>query len=221
MIDWTLPDVPPRARVRGGPSFGMASRALLLTACLLVAPVPSLAQGAGGPELAPAEAEAYQMGLEMTFVCNPSRHRTMTTISSSSIARPAGALPGTASYLRSAEGTFLVLEAYDEQMAGHCMVLAWFGGDLEQGRYPIRRLAMETMEDEVGAPSHSFFTLGAVRSPEESSVLVADSGTLSLESIQDGTVKGSFDVTGFVVEGGTRTDGVTWEGTFTALERDP
>jgi hypothetical protein len=145
----------------------------------------------------------------------------MTTISSSLISRPAGALPGTATYVRSAEGTFLVLEAYDEQMAGHCMVLAWFGGDLEPGRYQIRRLAMDAMEEEAAAPVHSFFTLGAVRSPEESSVLVADSGTLSLDSIDDGTVKGSFDVTGFVIDGGARTDGVTWDGTFTALERDP
>jgi len=199
----------------------MNLRLLFVAAFLAAVPSPLRAQAPGGPELAPAEAEAYQMGLEMTFVCNPSRHRTMTTISSSSIARPSGTLPGTATYLRSAEGTFLVLEAYDEQMAGHCMVLAWFGGDLEPGRYGIRRLAMDAMEAEVGAPSHSFFTLGAVRSPEESSVLVADSGTLSLESVEDGTVKGSFDVTGFVVEGGARTDGVTWQGTFTALERDP
>jgi len=211
----------PRAWARRGPSFGMNPRSLLLAALLAAVPAPSFAQAGGGPELDPAQAEAYQMGLEMTFVCNPSRHRTMTTISSSSITRPGGALPGTATYLRSAEGTFLVLEAYDEEMAGHCMVLAWFGGDLEPGRYQIRRLAMDAMEEEVAAPSHSFFTLGAVRSPEESSVLVADSGTLSLDAIDDGTVKGSFDVTGFVVEGGARTDGVTWQGTFTALERDP
>jgi hypothetical protein len=199
----------------------MNPRPLFVAALLAALPAPSLAQTGSGPELAPAEAEAYQMGLEMTFVCNPSRHRTMTTISSSSISRPAGTLPGTAAFLRSAEGSFLVLEGYDEQMAGHCMVLAWFGGDLEPGRYPIRRLAMDAMEEEVAAPSHSFFTLGAVRSPDESSVLVADSGTLSLDSMDSGTLKGSFDVRGFVVAGGARTDGVSWEGTFTALERDP
>jgi hypothetical protein len=199
----------------------MTLRPLLAAAFLAALPAPSLAQAAGGPELAPAEAEAYEMGLEMTFVCDPNRHRMMTTISSSSIQRASGALPGTATFLRSAEGTFLVLEAYDEEMAGHCMVLAWFGGDLEPGRYAVRRLGMDAMEEEVGASSHSFFTLGAVRSPEESSVLVADSGTLSLESFDNGALIGSFEVTGFVVEGGARTDGVTWGGTFTALERDP
>lgn len=199
----------------------MSSRLLFLSALLAALPASASAQAGAGTELTPSEAEAYQMGLEMTFVCNPSRHRTMTTISSSSISRPAGDLPGTATYLRSAEGTFLVLEGYDEEMAGHCMVLAWFGGDLEPGRYQIRRLAMDVMEAEVTAASHSFFTLGAVRSPGESSVLVADSGSVSLDSIEDGTVKGSFAVTGVVVEGGARTDGVSWQGTFTALERDP
>ena len=199
----------------------MTLRPLLAAALLTAIPARAHAQAASGPELAPPEAEAYQMGLDMTFVCNPNRHRTMTTISSSSIARPSDTLPGTAAYLRSAEGTFLVLEAYDEELAGHCMVLAWFGGDLEPGRYAIRRLAMDAMEEEVGAPTHSFFTLGAVRSPDESSVLVADSGTLSLDSVDDGVVKGSFDVAGFVVDAGTRTNGVSWRGSFTALERDP
>jgi len=199
----------------------MKLRPLLVAALLATLPIPTGAQTASDPMLNPAETEAYQMGLDMTFVCNPNRHRTLTTISTSSISRPTGTLAGTATYLRSAEGTFLVLEAYDEELAGHCMVLAWFGGELEPGRYSIRRLAMDAMEQEVGAPTHSFFTLGAVRSPDESSVLVADTGTLTLDSMEDGVVKGSFAVDGFVVEGETRTDAVRWEGTFTALERDP
>jgi hypothetical protein len=47
---------------------------------------------------------------------------------------------------------------------------------------------------------------------------VTDSGSLELESVRGGTVTGRFDVTGFVIEGSTRTDDVTWEGSFTALE---
>ena len=161
------------------------------------------------------------MGLEMTFVCNPPRHRSMEAESVSSISRPRGGLDGTATYLRSAEGTFLVLEGYDEEMAGHCMVLAWFGPDLQVGSYQIRRLAMGAMEEEVGSGRHSFFVLGAVRSPAESSMLIADSGTVELSAVDGGTVRGRFQVVGFAVEGTARTDGVEWEGSFAALERDP
>jgi hypothetical protein len=178
------------------------------------------AQGGGGPPMAPAEAEAYQMGLEMTFVCNPQRHRGLAD-SESLIVRDAGSLPGTAAFLRSAEGTFLVLEAYDDQAAGHCMVLAWFGGALGPGRYPIRRLGMTTMEEEVGSQGHSFFALAAVRSPEENWMLVTDSGTLEVLSMAAGAPAGTFELTGFALQGATRADGVAVRGTFSALPRDP
>lgn len=196
--------------------------ALFCGGLLVGLPAPVLGQAAGARiEMAPAEAEAYQMGLEMTFVCNPQRHRSMAAEAVSSITRTGSPLTGTASYVRSAEGTFLVLEGYDEEMAGHCLVLAWFGGALEPGHYPIRRLAMDAMEEELDSREHSFFTLAAVRSPDESSVLVTDSGSVELSSVDDGTVAGSFDVRGFVVEGTTRTDDVTWQGSFTALAEQP
>lgn len=201
----------------------MIPRALLLLA-LSIGALPSSARAQGtqaSQDLEPAEAEAYQMSLEMAFVCNPSRHRTLTTISSSSISREGGGLAGTAAYLRSAEGTFLVLEGYDESMAGHCLVLAWFGGELEPGAYRIRRLGMGVMEEEASADQHSFFSLAAVRSPDESSVLVTEAGSLELSALQDGTVRGQFQLSGFVLEGSARRDAVTWEGSFTALERDP
>lgn len=157
------------------------------------------------------------MGLEMTFVCNPQRHRSIAGEATSSISRGDRTLDGTASYLRSAEGTFLVLEGYDEELAGHCLVLAWFGGELQPGHYPIRRLAMDAMEEELDSHQHSFFSLAAVRAPSESSLLVVESGSVDLQSVDDSGISGSFQVTGFSIEGSTRTDGVTWQGSFTAL----
>jgi len=175
--------------------------------------------GAQGPELTAAEVESLQMAQEMTFMCNPQRHQVMTG-SESMIRRTAGDLPGTAALIRSAEGTFLVLEAYDDSQAGHCLVLGWFGGELEAGTYPIRQLAMATLEEEVDTGRHAFFTFTAVRAPDESSTLVTEAGTLEIESMEPGRLTGSFSLSGFSVEGGTRTDGVSVQGSFTALEQD-
>ena len=41
------------------------------------------------------------------------------------------------------------IEHYDESLEGHCIVLGWFGGDLEAGTYPIEPLAMSSLEAEV------------------------------------------------------------------------
>lgn len=194
---------------------------LLWLITLLWLPAGALGQApTGGPEMTPEESEAYQMGLEMAFVCNPQRHRSMPD-SESMIRRDAGALPGTAAYLRSAEGTFLVLEGYDENQAGHCLVLAWFGGALGPGRYDIRRLSYGALEEQVEADAHSFFIFSAVRAPDESATLVTESGSLEIESMEQGTVSGSFELVGFTISSVQRLDDVAIQGTFTALERDP
>ena len=170
--------------------------------------------------MTPAESEAYQMSLEMTFVCNPQRHRSMQE-SESMIRRQTGDLAGTAAYLRSAEGTFLVLEGYDEDQAGHCLVLGWFGGDLEPGSYEVRALSMSVLEEEVDADSHSFFVFSAVRAPDESATLVTQRGSVAIESIEDGTVSGSFELAGFTVSSQERVNDVALEGSFRAFEGEP
>lgn len=171
---------------------------------------------AAGPPMSAAEQEAYDMSLQMTFPCNPSRQRSIPE-SESLIERAAGPLDGTAGFLQTPEGTFLVLEGYDENQAGHCMVLAWFGGDLVPGQYRIRRLSMAAMEEELDSGEHSFFLFSAVRSPGESATFVADSGSLEIQSMDGGTVVGSFEMTGFTVNSQTREDDVALQGSFTAL----
>jgi len=193
-------------------------RAALLLA-LLSSPAAAAAQ-AGGAEFLPAEVEAMQMAQEMSFVCNPERHRSMAG-SESVIRRASDTLAGTAALLQSAEGTFLVLEGYDENMAGHCLVLAWFGNTLEAGRYAIRQLSSAAMEEETSSGAHSFFTFSAVRAPGESSILVTQSGSLEILTRTTAGLSGTFRLTGFAVEGGERTDGIVFEGSFTALEREP
>jgi len=136
------------------------------------------------------------------------------------IRRDAGPLEGTAAHLHSAEGTFLVLEGYNENQAGHCLVFAWFGGELEPGTYAVRRLSMSAMEEEMDSGAHSFFTFSAVRAPNESATLVAEDGSLQIEAVQGGTVSGRFELTGFTVSSQERVDGVAMEGSFTALPRD-
>lgn len=182
-------------------------------------PSPGRSQAsAPGPEMSPAEAEAYQMGLELTFACNPQRHRSMPE-SESMIERADGPLAGTAAFLRTPEGTFLVLEGYDENQAGHCLVLAWFGGELDLGRYPIGQLSYATLEAELDAESHSFFTFSAVRAPDESATLVTEAGSLEIVSMEAGVITGDFALSGFTISSQTRVDDVALEGTFRALER--
>ncbi|MGD8282033.1 MAG: hypothetical protein PVJ80_04440 [Gemmatimonadota bacterium] len=163
-----------------------------------------------------AEREAYDMALQMAFPCNPGRQAAMTE-SESLIERAAGPLSGTAALLRTAEGTFLVLEGYDENQAGHCMVLAWFGGELSPGRYPIRRLSMAAMEEEVDSGEHSFFVFSAVRSPNESATFVSGSGSLEIESMDSGTLVGTFELTGFTINSQERQDDIALQGSFRAL----
>lgn len=185
--------------------------------------LPMLPSGAAaqaaGPPMSAAEREAYDMGLQMAFPCNPGRQATMTE-SESVIDRTAGPLSGTAALLRTPEGTFLVLEGYDENQAGHCMVLAWFGGELAPGRYPIRRLSMAAMEEELDSGEHSFFVFSAVRSPDESATLVSGSGSLEIQSMDSDAVTGTFELTGFTINSQERQDDVALQGSFTALTTD-
>ena len=157
------------------------------------------------------------MGLTLLSFCNPQRHRAMGA-SVSTIEREPAPLVGTASFLRSAEGTFLVLERYDEELAGHCMVLGWFGGDLEPRPYPIRRLAMSALEAEVASEDRSFYGMAAVRTPDENSMFVTESGTLVVSTMDGGGLTGTFQLSGFVLNGAERNDGVALSGSFSALE---
>jgi len=168
-------------------------------------------------QLPPGEAEALDMSLDLAFACSPRRHNQATG-SESIIRRESESLGGTAVFVQTAEGTFLVFEEYDEQYAGHCMVLGWFGGQLEAGRYEIRQLAYDTMEEEVGADRPSFFGMGVVRAGGENSLMVTLSGTVELETVEPGRITGRFDLLGFSVEGNERQGGIAWSGTFVALE---
>jgi len=196
-------------------------RRLPALACLfgaLTLATAAAAQAPGsGPQLTEPELEAYQMSTQMTFVCSPQRSASLPE-SESVIRRARGSLEGTAAYLRSAEGTFLVLEGYNENAAGHCLVFAWFGGALQPGSYAVRQLSMGAMEQEVGAESHSFFTFSAVRAPDESATLVAQGGSLQIDSVTGGIVRGTFELRGFTVNSEERVDGVAMEGSFTAQE---
>lgn len=156
------------------------------------------------------------MGLELAVACNP-RRQGLTEGSQSTIRRESDALAGTAILNRSAEGTFLSLEEYDEALEGHCLVFGWFGGDLAPGSYRISRLAYRTMEEDLASGSRSFFSWGAVRAREENSMLVAESGTLEIMTVEQGRITGSFELTGFVIDDGARTD-VVWAGSFSAVE---
>ena len=188
-------------------------------AVALTLPASARGQAAGGPQMTEPELEAYEMSTQLTFVCSPQRHASMPA-SESTIRRPAGPLEGTAAYLRSAEGTFLVLEGYNENAAGHCMVFAWFGGDLAPGAYEVRQLSMAAMEEEAGTDRHSFFTFSAVRAADESATLVSQGGFLRIDSVSSGAVSGSFELSGFTVNSEERVDGVRLAGAFTALAGD-
>lgn len=200
---------------RRSTGFGVVGFALAMSGLL---PTSVWAQAGGAaPALTPQEAEAREMGVTLASFCNPARHRGMGE-TESVIQRSSDALAGTASYLRSAEGTFLVLEHYDESLEGHCLVLGWFGGDLEPGRYPISQLGMGALEAEVGGEERSFYGTAAVRTAEEGSTFVTESGALEIVSMPSGGVTGSFDLSGFTIEGGDRTDGIFWSGSFRAQE---
>ncbi len=188
----------------------------LALAAALLTPATAHAQDPAGPALTPEEREANEMGTAMAIACNP-RRQGLTEGSQSTIRRGPEALRGTAIVSRSAEGTFLSLEEYDEALEGHCLVFGWFGGDLAPGSYRISRLAYRTMEEELASGDRSFFTWGLVRARGENSMLVAGSGTLEIQTVEPGRITGTFELTGFVVDGAVRTD-VSWAGSFSAVE---
>jgi hypothetical protein len=174
---------------------------------------PALAQSS----LTPADIEAQQMGLALAVGCNPRRQGELIG-SESTIRRAADALSGTAVYSRTAEGTLLSLENYDEALEGHCLVLGWFGGDYATGRHAITPLSMRAMEEEQASGVRSFYAWGAVRSTAESAMLNVQSGTIEILTVEPGRVTGTFELTGFLVEGTARTGDVTWSGSFSAVE---
>ena len=193
-----------------------AALALLVT---LLAPTTARAQGEPPRRLTPRESESYQMSLELMFACSPYRHRRAEG-SQSTIRRASDALSGTAVHFSSVEGTYLVLERYDDELDGHCLVIGWFGGPLEPGSHRIGQLAMATVEAESSTGDHSFFSMSAVRTPQENSILIVESGSLDIASVDGGNVTGTFELTGFLVDGaGTdRVENVTWAGSFVAVE---
>ncbi len=199
----------------------MANRARLTTpvgvalAALSLIPAPGLGQVGG--TFTTGEAEAREMSMSLAVGCSPRRHNSVPE-SESVIQRDEGSLIGTATYFTSIDGQFIVLEEYDEELLGHCLVFGWFGGSLEAGSYRIRQLAYATVEQEFAAGDHSFFSMSAVRNAEEDSVFVIEAGTLLIDDMANGGMLGSFDVSGFVVEGRDRRDGVTWTGSFRALD---
>jgi hypothetical protein len=191
--------------------------ALALLAALLASP-PAHAQDELPRRLTLEESESYQMSMELAFACSPYRHRRADG-SQSTIRRASDALPGTAVHFSSIEGTYLVLERYDQELDGHCLVIGWFGGTLEPGSHRIARLAMATVEAQAEAGDHSFFGMSAVRTPRENVIVVVESGTLEIVSKEEGRLTGTFELDGFVVEGGTdRVEDVTWAGSFVAVE---
>lgn len=190
---------------------------LALSAVFVTPPSLSGQTGAQARALTPAEAESYEMSMELAFGCSPRRHNRAAG-SESMIRRDPGELSGTAVFFSGIEGAFLVLEEYDEDLNGHCLVLGWFGGDLVEGRYGIGRLAFDTMEEQLDAGSHSFFSMAAIRTSRENSIIVGESGTLDLEVVATGSIEGRFDLNGFAIEGNERRGSVHWTGTFNAVE---
>jgi hypothetical protein len=193
-------------------AFGLA------LGCALMMPNPAHAQADEPRRLTLEETEAYQMSLELAFACSPYRHRRADG-SQSTIRRSADALAGTAVHFRSIEGTYLVLESYDQELAGHCLVLGWFGGPLATGRYEVGRLAMATVEQEVADDDHSFFGMSAVRLAQENAVFIVHSGMLEIAAMQSDTITGTFEVDGFLVDGSGANRGadVRWAGSFVAV----
>jgi hypothetical protein len=179
--------------------------------------VPALAAAQTGPALTADEQEAQQMGLEMAFACSPRRHGEAAG-STSTIRREADALAGTAVYFTSIEGTFVALEEYDQALDGHCLVFGWWGDELAPGTYPVARLSMRAMEDEEMSGEHSFFSWGAVRATGGMSMIVVESGSLTIDELGAGTIRGSFELTGFVLQGNARGEVVRWAGTFDGVE---
>jgi hypothetical protein len=196
----------------------MIPRATLLAGLMALAlPAPSSGQAAA---LTPEEREAQAMGLEMAFACSPRRHGEAAG-STSTIRRESDALAGTAIYFSSIEGTFVALEEYDDSLDGHCLVFAWWGGDLSPGTYPVARLAMSAMEAEQTSGEHAFYAWGAVRMPQENIMILVESGSVTLETFGPGAFTGSFEIAGWVLEGNARGREIRWAGSFSGIEGEP
>jgi hypothetical protein len=206
-----------RTSLRTLPTFAHALA--LLVGAALATPMAATAQTELPRRLTFEESEAYQMSMELVFACSPYRHRRAEG-SQSTVRRESDALPGTAIHFSSVEGTYLVLERYDEELDGHCLVLGWFGGPLEPGRHTVGQLAMSAVEEEVDAGAHSFYAVSLVRTPRENSVLVVESGALDIASIEEGRVTGTFELSGFLVDGDgvNRIADASWTGSFIAVE---
>jgi hypothetical protein len=198
-------------------SMNPAAAALALAAACF-APLPAHAQAPEPRRFTLEESEAYQMSLELAFACSPYRHRRADG-TESTIRRQFDALAGTAIHFRSIEGTYLVLEQYDQELNGHCLVLGWFGGPLEAGLYDVGQLAMSTVEEEVAEGDHSFFGMSLVREPPEDSMLVVESGTLEIATMEGERVAGRFELSGFLADGSgaNRLAAATWAGSFSAV----
>ncbi len=181
-----------------------------------LAPPAAHAQAPATSALTRDESEAQEMGLEMAFACNPRRQGEVVG-SESAVLRAADALAGTAILSRTAEGTFLSLEQYDDALEGHCLVFGWFGSDLAPGRYPIAQLSMSAMEEEQASGVRSFYVWGAVRSTAENAMLVARSGSLEILGVDAATVTGTFELVGFLVAESTRAGDASWSGSFSAV----
>jgi hypothetical protein len=187
---------------------------------MMSVPASLRAQARTGMQLTAEQQEAQAMGMEMSFACSPRRHN-LAAGSSHTIERDASStvqMTGTAVWFRSVEGMFIALEEYDEALEGHCLVLGWFGDALEPGTRPIARLAYREIEAEEMSGEHSFFSWGAIRSASENGVLVVDSGSVTIESFASGTVAGSFELTGFMLDGEGRGIPVRWSGRFSGAE---
>ena len=194
-----------------------STAAVLLVAGAFSTP---LAAQSTGPALTAEEQEAQMMGLEMAFACSPRRHGEAAG-TTSTIRRETDALAGTAIWFRSIEGTFLALEEYDEALDGHCLVFGWWGDELAPGTYPVARLAMRAMEEEETSGEHSFYAWGAVRTTGENVMIVVESGSLTIETVEQGRFTGTFEIGGFVVQGSSKSDPVRWAGSFDGAEGEP
>lgn len=190
---------------------------ILVVGVTMALPMSLRAQALTGPGLSPADTEAQSMGLQMAIACNPRRQGELQG-SESTVRRASDALAGTAVYSRTAEGTFLSLEQYDESLEGHCLVFGWFGGAYAVGRHPISRLSMRAMEEEQASGERSFYGWGAVRSTAENLVLMVESGSVEILTVEQGRITGTFELMGALVEGNARAGEVTWSGSFNAVE---
>lgn len=207
-----------RARSPAGALGGAALAQLVVAAVLTAAPLA--AQATPAPGLTAEEIEARDMGLEMVFACSPRRHNQAGG-SESLIERPWGVLPGTAVFFHGVEGSFIVLEEYDESLAGHCLVLGWFGGPLRPGRYAVNRLAQRTVDAEHAADRHSFFATALVRRTDENGVFLAVRGTLELVTVEARATRGTFEIAGVFAAEGAPKESVVWRGSFRAVSGAP